>query len=872
VPAHPSHPLQMPPPAAPLWRVLGWCVLGAWLGCGMMRPLHAAAAAAAASAVSDATAAEAAIASAIVEFNEDLLRIPVDVNMFAEGNPVPPGSYRVDLHLNGQWKGRTEVRFELLNPMDRVAIPCFDLRLLQQLGIDLKQISAHVHDALQSETRLCRPLGALVDGAQARYDSTTFNLEVNVPQIMLLREARGYVDPALWDDGISAGMLQYDYNAYRSELSGNGETNQYIGLRGGVNFGPWRLRYRGSGRHASDSGFQYRNDVVYVERALPGLRSKLTVGEAFTDGRVFDSISFLGAKLDSDERMYPDSQRGYAPVIRGIAQSNARVTISQRGMTIMETTVPPGPFVIDDLYPNGAGGNLLVTITESDGSQSQFTVIYATLAELLRPGFTQYSLVAGRYQNRSLRREPGFVMGTLRHGMNNTMTGYTGLIAAEGYAALSAGMALNLRVGAVSADVTHTHTRVRGLGVYTGHSMQVSYSKVLPVIDTNLTLASYRYSSNGYYSPTEAFQLRDLVNSGFGLAGQSARARNRLMLNASQSLPKDYGHFAISASSQDYWQRPGRDTQYQFSYGRMIGRFSMGLAASRTRNVALGSWDNQYTLNLSVPLNIAGNPMHLGGNYTHGGDNDALQANLSGTAGEHHQFSYGLFASAQDTSGMRTQTSGGGNATWAGSKARISATASASRGGNRQYGVSVSGGVVAFGAGIIFTPQLGDTIAIVEAKHARGARLDAAIGAQVNRRGHAVVPWMQPYRQNDVSLDPKGLSTDVTLKSTLQKIAPTAGAIALVRFETERAYSVLLKGRRGDGSWLPFAAGIFAADGRNVGYVSQGGQALVRVDQTHGTLKVRWGQEAGQSCQFDYTISAEKGEDDFRRVDVMCVQ
>jgi len=79
--------------------------------------------------------------------------------------------------------------------------------------------------------------------------------------------------------------------------------------------------------------------VVYVERALPGWRSKLTLGEAFTDGRVFDGLSFLGAKLDSDERMYPDSARGYAPVVRGIAQSNARVRISQRGMTIHEITV-----------------------------------------------------------------------------------------------------------------------------------------------------------------------------------------------------------------------------------------------------------------------------------------------------------------------------------------------------------------------------------------------------------------------------------------------------------------------------------------------------------------------------------------------------
>jgi len=179
----------------------------------------------------DAAAAGEAAAIEIVEFNEDLLRIPVDVRLFAEGNPVLPGSYRVDLRMNGQWKGRTEVRFALLNPGDRIALPCFDLPLLEQLGFDMKQVSAQAQAAMQDGTPLCRPLGEMVDGAKAQYDSTSFRLDVGAPQAVLAREARGYVNPALWDDGITAGMLNYDYNAYRSEFAGNGQPSQYLGLR-----------------------------------------------------------------------------------------------------------------------------------------------------------------------------------------------------------------------------------------------------------------------------------------------------------------------------------------------------------------------------------------------------------------------------------------------------------------------------------------------------------------------------------------------------------------------------------------------------------------------------------------------------------------
>lgn len=37
--------------------------------------------------------------------------------------------------------------------------------------------------------------------------------------------------------------------------------------------------------------------------------------------------------------MLPDSQRGFAPTIRGVAHSNARVSVRQHGYTIYETYV-----------------------------------------------------------------------------------------------------------------------------------------------------------------------------------------------------------------------------------------------------------------------------------------------------------------------------------------------------------------------------------------------------------------------------------------------------------------------------------------------------------------------------------------------------
>jgi hypothetical protein len=42
--------------------------------------------------------------------------------------------------------------------------------------------------------------------------------------------------------------------------------------------------------------------------------------------------------------MLPESMRGFAPIIRGIARTNATVTVKQNGYTVYQTYVAPGSF------------------------------------------------------------------------------------------------------------------------------------------------------------------------------------------------------------------------------------------------------------------------------------------------------------------------------------------------------------------------------------------------------------------------------------------------------------------------------------------------------------------------------------------------
>ena len=151
----------------------------------------------------------------------------------------------------------------------------------------------------------------------------------------------------------------------------------------------------GGGRQSED---RWDTVYTYAQRNIISMKSLLTLGESSSPSDVFDSVSFRGAQLASDDDMLPESLRGYAPVVRGIARSNAQVVIRQNGYVIYQSYVAPGAFEISDMYPTGGSGDLDVTIKEADGSEQHMTVPFASLPVLQREGRLKYALTSGQYR------------------------------------------------------------------------------------------------------------------------------------------------------------------------------------------------------------------------------------------------------------------------------------------------------------------------------------------------------------------------------------------------------------------------------------------------------------------------------------------
>ncbi len=247
----------------------------------------------------------------------------------------------------------------------------------------------------------CADLSAIPQAStELRFDAQ--QLLISIPQAAVSQAARGYVPPELWDEGISAALLNYSMTGASNYARNNtvqDSDSQYVNLRPGINFGPWRLRNYSTYNRSSDGQDKWDTVYTYAQRNIVALKSQLTLGDSSSPSDVFDSIPFRGAQIASDDDMMPDSMKGYAPVVRGIARSNAQVIIRQNGYVIYQSYVAPGAFEITDMYPTGGSGDLYVTIKEADGSEQQLVVPYASLPVLQREGRLKFSLTSGQYRS-----------------------------------------------------------------------------------------------------------------------------------------------------------------------------------------------------------------------------------------------------------------------------------------------------------------------------------------------------------------------------------------------------------------------------------------------------------------------------------------
>ncbi|XNM85077.1 fimbria/pilus outer membrane usher protein [Escherichia coli] len=150
------------------------------------------------------------------------------------------------------------------------------------------------------------------------------------------------------------------------------------------------------------------------------------MGDGNTGSDIFDGVGFRGIRLYSSDNMYPDSQQGFAPTVRGIARTAAQLTIRQNGFIIYQSYVSPGAFEITDLHRH-----LQMAIWTSPSTSamviSRITHLDSTVPILQREGRFKFDLTAGDFRSgNSQQSSPFFFQGTALGGLPQEFTAYGG--------------------------------------------------------------------------------------------------------------------------------------------------------------------------------------------------------------------------------------------------------------------------------------------------------------------------------------------------------------------------------------------------------------------------------------------------------------
>ncbi|MEG0183693.1 MAG: fimbria/pilus outer membrane usher protein [Stenotrophomonas sp.] len=770
-----------------------------------------------------------------VEFSEGFASgfIGEDLARFSVGNPVEPGRYNVDIHVNAEFAMRHDIDL-VASQTPHVATPCLPPALLLQLGINEAARKAIGSAAATG----CVDLAEAVEGASVRYDDSQLRLDVSLPHAALQRQARGFVAPELRDHGITAAFLGYTANHYRNQE----QQSSYAGINAGLNVGAWRLRHRSALSHDAQ-GTHFTALDSYLQRDLPRFNSQLILGEGNTGGELFDSVAFTGARVASDDRMLPDSLRGYAPVVRGVAQGNARVSIRQNGALLYETTVAPGPFAIDDLYPNAGSGDLDVRVTEADGREERFTVAFSAVPLALRQGNQRFSASVGHLRDTGLAQDAlRFTEATYARGVSNRVTLLGGVQVAQHYQAALAGAAFNTGLGAIGADITHARATPPGATPRAGFSYRLNYQRSIVQTGTNVGLAAYRYSTDGFLTLTDVARLSyaQPQNADAFLM----RTRQRFNLNFSQRIGERSQAY-LSGGHVAYWNRSGSHNDLQLGFQSSHRSANYTLSATRYR-MASGGADTRLSFMLSLPLGRAATAPRASATVSHSRQGGQHQLGVNGALGEDRALSYS--ASANDS-----RTGAGYNlyANYDGNHVELSAGQGRSN-GSSTFNVGATGSLVLHRGGINFGPALGDSFALVEARGAEGARVGSGRTVTVAGNGYAVLPHTSPYRWNQVQLDTSELPLHVDVPGSSRRVAPSAGSIVRISFQTRTEPLWLLDASDADGTPLPYGAQITAMDGKPLGEVGQGGVIALRGAPARGSLHVQLGED--QRCRLEYQM------------------
>lgn len=555
----------------------------------------------------------------------------------------------------------------------------------------------------------------------------------------------------------------------------------------------------------------------------------------------------------------------YRPTHLAMAPEEAPAMLRFRRSGSKLTLINPTPYFITVTNMKAGNSNLPNTMVPPKGEVS-VDIPHAD---------TRYALAMGEYRSgNNLQSTPKFVQASLMHGLKGNWTPYGGMQIAEDYQAFNLGIGKDLGLfGAFSFDITQANTTLADDTRHSGQSVKFVYSKSFYQTGTNIQVAGYRYSTQGFYNLSDSAYSRmsgytvkpptgdtseqtlfiDYFNLFYSKRGQE-------QISISQQLG-NYGTTFFSASRQSYWNTSRSDQQISFGLNVPFGDITTSLNYSYSNNIWQNDRDHLLAFTLNVPFSHwmrtdSQSAFHnSNASYSMSNDLKGGMTNLSGVYGTllpDNNLNYSVQVGNTQGGNTSSGTSGYSSLNYRGAYGNTNVGYSRS-GDSSQIYYGMSGGIIAHADGITFGQPLGDTMVLVKAPGADNVKIENQTGIHTDWRGYAILPFATEYRENRVALNANSLADNVELDETVVTVIPTHGAIARATFNAQIGGKVLMTLKYGNKS-VPFGAIVTHGENKNGSIVAENGQVYLTGLPQSGKLQVSWGKDKNSNCIVDYKL------------------
>jgi outer membrane usher protein len=599
--------------------------------------------------------------------------------------------------------------------------------------------------------------------------------------------------------------------------------------------------------YSSQTREYIRFDTAWVH-SNPDTLETWQVGDLISSSLTWSrSLRMGGVQWRRSFDLRPDLLTFPSASLGGSAVVPSAVSLYINGVRQVDTAVPSGPFVINQVAGiNGAGQATLVTRDAAGRAISTSIPLYVD-TRMLAEGLTDYSVELGtlrrRYTTASFdyARSP-VISASLRRGLDNSLT-----LEAHGEAGrgvINGGGGLLWRLGqggVVSGSLAASggnggYSGNRGSGDNVGNNsgaargaqatLGYQYLSARFSVDLQSQRASANYSDLGTAEGAPVVRASDRINLGLSLFGGQGVSVSAVSLRAPLVPPArvvalNYSatlglglYFSVSAF-RDY-----RDEKARGVFFSLSGSFGDRISANASRSRQNGVRNTTYTM--------------------------ARSADYGGG------FGWGLQSSDSNGTTLRQ-----GQLTYLGNYGQVTGY-TMETGGLRTSSLDVAGSLVVMDSSVHAARQVGAGFGLVSTDGVGGVPVlqENQVIGRTGGSGYLLVPNLTPYLQNQVGIDITHLPLDARIASSSQTVVPARLSGVLVRFpvETYEAASVILH----DADGKPLAAGtqVLHVESGATTVVGFDGVAFVDHLQALNHLQAT---VAGLRCMIEFSYTPVKG-------------